>query len=242
MRAQRIRHVDREIEPRSHPHLQDVEVGLGEFDLLPERRARAAHLRQRGAQIRKQVPEQPGRLRRVGLGQELHGGERVEQEMRLDLRLHQLQLGLHRVLREQQPLGLGLVQRLGGARFAKPEQEEHADAKPDEKGAEGAEEEGLLVAQHIVQRVQPRLVEQVLEDEVLDRDHQRVAENGADRDGDRQAQDGPRARPGRGHVDAIGNRQPARLDGDEGMPIRPHVLDRLEGRDSRVHQQDDADA
>src|SRR6185295_11893639 len=116
------------------------------------------------------MPEQPGGLRRVGLDEELHGRERVEQEMRLDLRLHQLELGLHRMLREQQPLRLGLVQCLRGAGLAKPEQEEHADAEANEKGPEAAKEEGLLVAQYVVQRVQPGLVEQVFKDEILDRD------------------------------------------------------------------------
>ena len=39
VRAQRLGHVDREFEARPHPHAQDVEVRLGELELLAERRA-----------------------------------------------------------------------------------------------------------------------------------------------------------------------------------------------------------
>ena len=55
------------------------------------------------------MTEQPVRRGRVGLGQELHGRERVEQEVRLDLRLHELELGLDGLLRQEVALGLGLA-------------------------------------------------------------------------------------------------------------------------------------
>ena len=107
--------------------LQDVEIGLGEVDLAPERRRLRAELRERRAQIRDQVPEQPVGLGGIGFGEVLHRRERVEQEVRLDLRLHQLELGLDRLLREQVPLGLGLVQRCGRVRLAELDEEEQAD-------------------------------------------------------------------------------------------------------------------
>ena len=44
----------------------------------------------------------------IGLDQVLDVGERVEQEVRLDLRLHELQLRLEDVLLELVALGLGL--------------------------------------------------------------------------------------------------------------------------------------
>ena len=115
--------------------LQDVEVRLGERDLLPERRRLRAQLRQRRAQVGDQVAQHPSRLRRIGLGQVLHRRQRVEQEMRLDLRLHQLQLRLDRLLRQQVPLGFRLVQRGRRARLAELDAEEQADEQAvDERG------------------------------------------------------------------------------------------------------------
>ena len=68
-------------------------------------------LRQRGAQVGEQVSEQARRLRRVGLGEVLDRCQRVEQEVRLDLRLHQLQLGFERQLGEPLLLRFGAMQR-----------------------------------------------------------------------------------------------------------------------------------
>ena len=137
------RHVDVEREPRAHPHLEDVEVRGGEADFLAQRRRARAQLRQRGAQVVDQVRQQPAGLARIRFRQVLDGRQRVEQEVRLDLRLHEFQFGLDRVLRHQVALGFGHVQRGGRMRFAELEQEDEAHAQAhDEPGERRAEDTG----------------------------------------------------------------------------------------------------
>src|ERR1700688_1025044 len=79
---------------------------------------------------------EPGH-RRIRFGEELHRRQRVEQKMRLDLRLHQLQLGLGCLLGEQIAIGFTSQYLRLCARLAELEQEQHADEKT---GAEGVAE------------------------------------------------------------------------------------------------------
>src|SRR6185437_8971186 len=82
--------IDREGQPWADTHLQDAQIRLRQRHFAPERRRARAQLRQRRPQIPDQVPQQHGRLLRVRFRQVLHRSERIEQEMRLDLRLHKL--------------------------------------------------------------------------------------------------------------------------------------------------------
>jgi hypothetical protein len=77
----------------------------------PEVGRALAHLRQRRAQVLDEALQHPRGRRRVGLDQVLHVGERVEEEVRLDLRLHELQARLEHVLLQLVALGLGLAMR-----------------------------------------------------------------------------------------------------------------------------------
>jgi len=68
-------------------------------------------LSERSSQVGEQVAKHHAGLRRIGLREELHRRQRVEEKMRLDLRLHQLQLRLDRLLREQVAFRLGFEHR-----------------------------------------------------------------------------------------------------------------------------------
>ena len=81
-------------EALAHAHLQDVEVGAHQLDLLADGGDRFAHLGQRVAQVLDEVAHHRVGLRGVDLGERLHVGERVVEEVRLHLRLQGLQLRL----------------------------------------------------------------------------------------------------------------------------------------------------
>ncbi len=176
------RNVDGEREPCSHARAQDGEVRLGQSDLLAERRRARAKLRQRGAQVSDEVPEQAGACRgRVRLGEVLHGRQRVEQEVRLDLRLHQLQFRLDRLLGQQVPVGLGPVQRRRPLRLAVLHVEEEADEEAARESGEHVPRERVRARGDVFERVP------------LDpRSRERDTDERADQHGDREAQDRPR--------------------------------------------------
>ena len=83
------------------------------------------------------------RLGRIGLGEELHRSERIEQKMRLDLRLHQLQFGFDGLLGEQVAVGFRTKQLRAAARLAELDEEEQAD---EQSVAEAAQERPCLVS------------------------------------------------------------------------------------------------
>ncbi len=114
--AQRGWHVDREREVLAHADLQHVEIGADEIGLLPERRRTAAQLRQRGAQVADDVVEHGDAARHVALAQPLDVGERVEQEVRLDLRAHHLQPRLEHLPVERDALERRFVHPAGRGR------------------------------------------------------------------------------------------------------------------------------
>jgi hypothetical protein len=90
-RQQPFGHRDVDLQAVFHPHLQDLEVGPDHRHLAAEvvrGRMSLAHRRHRGAQQRDQVLLHLARALRVGLDQVVDRGQRVEQEVRLDLRLH----------------------------------------------------------------------------------------------------------------------------------------------------------
>ena len=108
---QALRHVDRGLEAFLHAHRHDLQERAREIDLLAERRpATLAHLRHRRAQVADEALLHPGRARGIGADQLVDACERVEQEMRLDLRLQRLHPRLER--RPLELLGLGAMRGL----------------------------------------------------------------------------------------------------------------------------------
>ena len=91
------RDVDHKAHPSADTHLQNVEIGLSQFGLPAERRRAGAQLRERRAQIVDQMSEERACFLGIRLRQILHRRQRVEQKVRLDLSLHQLELGLDRL-------------------------------------------------------------------------------------------------------------------------------------------------
>ena len=83
-----LRHVDFDRKSRSHANLLNVEVGHRKRYLAPERGARLAQNGQRRGEVAGQVQQHRFAGDGVGLVQPANAGERVEQEVRLDLRLH----------------------------------------------------------------------------------------------------------------------------------------------------------
>ena len=88
------RDIDREGQPAAHADLLDVEVRRHMIDFAAERGFGRAHLRQRDGKIMLQVLHHSRAAGAVGFVEPLDMRKRVEQEMRLDLRLH-LQARLH---------------------------------------------------------------------------------------------------------------------------------------------------
>jgi hypothetical protein len=86
--------VDRVAQPVLHARALHAQVGLGQRQLVGERHLVAAHLTEAGAQVVGEGAERALGLGRLVVDQRRHVGQRVEQEMRLDLRLQQPQLGL----------------------------------------------------------------------------------------------------------------------------------------------------
>ena len=69
----------------------DFQKGAAEIDLLTQRGpAAVAHLRHGRAQVADEALLHPGCARRVGLDELVDAGQRIEEEMRLDLRLQRL--------------------------------------------------------------------------------------------------------------------------------------------------------
>ena len=98
------------LQARAHADLHDVEVGAHALEFLAQRGQRILEPRQRMAQVQDQVVDDLLRARRVAAHQVLGAAERVVEEVRLDLRVQQAQLGDRQFL-----LGLRL---LGGRLLA----------------------------------------------------------------------------------------------------------------------------
>ena len=102
---------------RAHADLLHRQVREGERQLVAERRVGCAHARQHRAEVARQVLEHRVRGGRIGLEQPPHVGERVEQEVRLDLRLHHEQPRLGQLARRA---ARGACPRRAGARPLPP--------------------------------------------------------------------------------------------------------------------------
>jgi hypothetical protein len=137
-------HLDRDREPAADPQLVDVEVGARELQLLLERRRGLAHAGKRGVQVVQQPVEHAPALPGIAPIEPLHVGERVEQEVRLHLRLEGLQARLggaraQLVAREPRPRDLGraaigAVGRVPGRRRDDPPEERAATEAQSGRG------------------------------------------------------------------------------------------------------------
>ena len=134
--SQRVRRridVQRELEPVGHPHSHELEIGAHELELLAERRRGLVHARHGRAQIRDQAREHLRRLRRARVDERLHVRERVEQEMRLDLRLQEAQPRLERVAFELAALELELERLIAREHVALPHHRAERDPRREQQ-------------------------------------------------------------------------------------------------------------
>ena len=81
------------LQPVGHAQVHQLEVGAHQSQLVAERRVGLVQARHRRAQIGDQVAQHRRRALGARLDQRLHVGQRVEQEVRLDLRVQQATAG-----------------------------------------------------------------------------------------------------------------------------------------------------
>ena len=92
--ADRLVGLDAEVQTIAHAQLHQAQVVPDHVELVGQRNGVGAHQRQAGAQVLGEGVEQLAGGRRVAVDQAAHIGQGVEQVMRFDLCLQQLQLGL----------------------------------------------------------------------------------------------------------------------------------------------------
>ena len=102
-------------------------------DFAPERRPGLAHLRQRDGQILFQVAQHPCAAGAVGVVEPLYVRERVEEEVRLDLRLEHLQLRLCGLLIHARRIDSALLQRGDVVRFGEYVQPRAGDDQAEQQ-------------------------------------------------------------------------------------------------------------
>jgi hypothetical protein len=101
------RDVDPECQSPPHANLLEVEVGLDQGRLASERHPFAAHRRQRDLEVAHHPFEHRITGDGIHLVQAAHVGQRVEEEVRLDLRFERFQARLQRLLLQPRAVGLG---------------------------------------------------------------------------------------------------------------------------------------
>ena len=97
------------LEPTTHADHLNGEIRFGERHLACDGRAPPAHLRQRVGEVCDEVVDHRSTGAAVGRVKQLDVRERVEQEVRLDLRLEPQQLRLERALLELHAFGFQLA-------------------------------------------------------------------------------------------------------------------------------------
>ena len=120
-RPQRRGHVDAVLEPVLHADLDDAQVGVDEIDLVAEGVAGVAEARERRPQVVDEGFEHQLGAHRVAVHQRGHVGQRVEEEVRFDLRLQEAKLRFG-----GRVLGLDLA-RLGPEELLEDGHDEHGD-------------------------------------------------------------------------------------------------------------------
>ena len=153
--------------------------------------------------------------------------------MRLDLRLHELELGFDRLLREQIAIGVGLEHRRAGARLAELEQEDEADEEAVAESAKQRPAEFVRIRDELDQGI-AFLADQ----DSLHQPHERIADGDADRDREHKPPHRVCFLPRRRGIDHVGDRQPETLGGDERVPEGARLLDVQDRRDRGVDRQD----
>ena len=113
--------VHRVLEAIGHAHLHQLEIRSNELQLALDRRGGLVEQRHRRAQVRGEASQHGRRMRRARIDERLHVRERVEEEMRRDLRLQQMQSRVERL-----PLELTALERerqllIAGKRFLLPD-------------------------------------------------------------------------------------------------------------------------
>ena len=92
--------VHRVLEAIGHAHLHQLEIWSNELQLALDRCGGLVEQRHRRAQVRGEAPQHDRRMRRARIDERLHVRERVEEEMRRDLRLQQMQSRVERLTLE----------------------------------------------------------------------------------------------------------------------------------------------
>ncbi len=118
----RIVDMQRKLQTIRHAHVHQLEIRLDQLQLAAERRDRLVEPRHRGAQIRDETAQHRRRLRRSGIDQRLHVGQRVEKEMRRDLRLQEMQARIERLALELAALELERERLVARERILLPHQ------------------------------------------------------------------------------------------------------------------------
>ena len=113
-RRQAGRHFDLDPQPLLEARALDVEIGLDDFELASER-GEFSFRSQHGPQQRGEPHQRVERARRRGLDQVADRGQRVEQEMRIDLRAQRPELRFGRELADLLLADLALVALVGDA-------------------------------------------------------------------------------------------------------------------------------
>ncbi len=89
--------IQRKLQTIRHPHMHQLQIRTHQIELLSEGRHRFVQARYGSAQIRDQAAQHRRCLRRTGIDQLPHIRQRIEQKMRLDLRLQQTQARIQRL-------------------------------------------------------------------------------------------------------------------------------------------------
>ena len=107
--AQVLRYLNLQVQACAHTDFQDVEVGARPFQLRAQGRHGLLRARQRMAQIQNQVAQHFIGAHGVAAREQLRAGQRVVQEVRLDLRMQQAQLGHREFLFRHRLARFGLL-------------------------------------------------------------------------------------------------------------------------------------
>ena len=215
--------------PRSHAHGQDIQIGAHHLHVAAQRGAGFAHLRDGGAQITDQVVDHFRRRGRVRLDQDLHVGQRVVEEVGLDLRLEQHEPRFGHLLAEEIFFRLMVRPRPGfplahDEGIAKPRVKEYPERDV------GEEHMGFFDNQ--------------VEAAALDDPHQQRAGKRAAEDGEHQRPRFPQRwrPPVVGDIDRQHDSKAETLPADEQVQERVFEERSQQDDDGRVEQNDHADA
>ena len=128
--------VDRVVEAIGHAHLHQLEIRPNQLQLALDRCRGLVEQRHRRAQVRREAAQHGRRMRRARIDERLHVRERVEEEMRRDLRLQQMEARVERL-----PLELAALEREGQLliarkRFLLPDDRDKRRPRREEEAGE----------------------------------------------------------------------------------------------------------